>query len=237
MQRAAERAREGDAAYFQGLPDADLLRLIDGVDEDGRSLLHNAAASGNIELVQRLVEKGFGPSVNTADEEGWTPLISAVSAGHEQVLQLLLSLGANANAKTSTGLTALHYAASKGRAPIAQRLLQAGANPKAADNHKATPLHRAAGVGTLPVLRLLVEVYAVPLDPLDATRSTPLMLAVHRGAEAAALYLTSKGADVEAEDEEGATPLSAAARLGKLQQTMIAIKKGDMELADIMDLS
>lgn len=47
------------------------------------------------------------------------------------------------------------------------------------------------------MVRLLLESASVPIDPRDATGCTPLMLAVERGAERVALYLTGKGADVE----------------------------------------
>ena len=44
--------------------------------------------------------------------QGWTPLHSAVSAGHAEVAELLLKHGADLAAVTSGGRTALHYAAS-----------------------------------------------------------------------------------------------------------------------------
>lgn len=42
--------------------------------------------------------------------QGWTPLQSAVSCGHEEVVALLLRLGADVGAANSGGRTALHYA-------------------------------------------------------------------------------------------------------------------------------
>lgn len=79
--------------------------------------------------------------------QGWTPLHSAVSAGHEPVARLLLSLGADPNAATEQQRTSLHYAASKGQAALVQLLLQAGAAPGAKDSLGATALHRAAATG------------------------------------------------------------------------------------------
>lgn len=43
-------------------------------------------------------------------EQGWAPLHSAVSAGHEEIAQELLAAGADANAETSGKRTPLHYA-------------------------------------------------------------------------------------------------------------------------------
>lgn len=57
--------------------------------------------------------------------------------------------------------------------------------------------NRAAGAGQLETARLLVEEGRVTVDPRDAQDATPLLLAVQRGAQAVALYLVSKGGDLE----------------------------------------
>ncbi len=60
-------------------------------------------------------------------KQGWRPLHSASSAGHEPVARLLISLGADVNAATAQQRTALHYAASKGQRELVELLLQHGA--------------------------------------------------------------------------------------------------------------
>lgn len=59
--------------------------------------------------------------------QGWRPLHSATSAGHEPIARLLISLGADVNAATAQQRTALHYAASKGQRELVELLLQHGA--------------------------------------------------------------------------------------------------------------
>ena len=46
------------------------------------------------------VKVGRG-AVDTSDDDGWTPLIIAASAGHNQLVEMLLANGANVNATTS----------------------------------------------------------------------------------------------------------------------------------------
>lgn len=60
-------------------------------------------------------------------KQGWCPLHSATSAGHEPVARLLISLSADVNAATAQQRTALHYAASKGQRELVELLLQHGA--------------------------------------------------------------------------------------------------------------
>ena len=59
--------------------------------------------------------------------QGWRPLHSATSAGHEPVARLLISLGADVNAANAQQRTPLHYAASKGQRELVELLLQHGA--------------------------------------------------------------------------------------------------------------
>lgn len=57
---------------------------------------------------------------------GWTALIIATSAGHQEIVEYLVSRGADINAVNTTGQSALHYAASKDRLSIAKYLVDSG---------------------------------------------------------------------------------------------------------------
>eukprot|EP00884_Botryococcus_braunii_P011738 jgi/Botrbrau1/20565/Bobra.145_2s0112.1 len=196
-----------------------------------------AASSGNAQLLSYLLESGGAPSVTSADDEGWTPLHSTVSAGHEAASLLLLEAGADANAANSSGYTPLHYAASKGRLPLLRLLLKAGADVNARDKNTAsTPLHRACSAGQAQAVRLLVEEGHAKVDALDKRRQTPLMVAVDCGQRAPALILVAAGANVEAEDEMGETPLSAAAKHTGLRETIVSLAKNEVELDELLEI-
>ncbi|EIE24977.1 hypothetical protein COCSUDRAFT_83670, partial [Coccomyxa subellipsoidea C-169] len=131
-------------------------------------------------------------------DQGWTPLMSVVSAGREEAVDLLLGTEIDVNAKNSSGQTALHYAASKARKPsVIRALLAKGANVNTKDSTGSTPLHRACSAGRFEAVRILVEEGKAKLEARDNTGGTPLYVAAETCQQAIALYLLSKGADVE----------------------------------------
>lgn len=91
-----------------------------------------------------------------AGASGYTPLHYAAREGHLDVCELLLSLGADVNATTTSGgATALHRAAFTGQLRIVQLLLQAGAAPAAQDTDGQTALHKAEQQGHAAVAAAL----------------------------------------------------------------------------------
>ena len=69
MFEAAVKARDGDLGYFQALPTPELSSLLVGRDEDGRTLLHTAAAAGHLELLQLLIAAGAAKVASKHDDE------------------------------------------------------------------------------------------------------------------------------------------------------------------------
>ena len=51
-------------------------------------------------------------------QSNWTPMMIAASAGHIQIVNLLIGCGAQVNAVNCNGQSALHYAASRGRLEV-----------------------------------------------------------------------------------------------------------------------
>jgi ankyrin repeat protein len=87
--------------------------------------LSNAAAQGDLELVQQLLEAGA--DVNNTDSWGHTPLISACWAGHKKIVQVLLDHGADVTTTTPRGWTALRFATKLSHPEIEELLKAAGA--------------------------------------------------------------------------------------------------------------
>ena len=74
-------------------------------------MLHDAAESGNLDLVKYLVEEK-NLDVKAKSESGYTVLHSAAWNGNLEMVKYLIKNGADVNAKSESGRTVLHSAAS-----------------------------------------------------------------------------------------------------------------------------
>ena len=106
----------------------------------GRTRLHFACLTGveDVQQVCEMVELGWPGSVDARDEGGCTPLVNVTSL--TSIVRLLIALGADVNAASSSGGTALILACFFGRIDAVRVLIAAGANLNARDNAGDTPL-------------------------------------------------------------------------------------------------
>lgn len=108
------------------------------LDEEGATAFLRASQSGDVPLMQLLLEYGADPHINT--KLGVTPLAAAAGIGWvegvtsewstEQTVEavkMLLDLGIDPNHQADTGRTSLHGAAHKGATEVARILVEAGA--------------------------------------------------------------------------------------------------------------
>ena len=148
--------------------------------------IHTAAFSGNIETVKQHI--AAGTDVNALNKYGWTPLHEAVTGGHKDIADLLISKGANVNSKEAKNrITPLHWAAWRGRKEIAELLIAKGANLNTKNNDGGTPLHNAAWKGHVEIAKLLIvknaDVNAKDVEgrtPLDWAKNKPEIAALLR---------------------------------------------------------
>ncbi|MCF0243013.1 MAG: ankyrin repeat domain-containing protein, partial [Treponema sp.] len=77
---------------------------IDGLDENGDTVLHVAARLNNTDMVSFLLH--CNPSLNIYNNKHETPLISAIGSSAQECAKLLLEAGADPFAKNGNGLYA-----------------------------------------------------------------------------------------------------------------------------------
>ena len=103
--------------------------------------LAEAAFVCDLIKVRELLAAGADP--NVPDEEGRTPLTSAVLGGSIGLVGLLLEGGADVNARDHQGFTALHFAAQEDLPEMARLLIAKGADANALDEDGSSVLWRA----------------------------------------------------------------------------------------------
>lgn len=119
------------------------------------------------------------------------------------------------------GRTLLHAAAATGHVDVVRALLAAGTPVDVWDEGGHTPLYAVAnecGSDAGPdVVRVLVEAGADVNASSGVTRATPLHMAARRGHVAIAKALLECGAEVDARDRNGCTPLERARNCRKAE--------------------
>ncbi|XP_045479291.1 26S proteasome non-ATPase regulatory subunit 10-like [Harmonia axyridis] len=204
-----ESAHKGDFDVVRNKLEEDPT-LLNKQDENKRILLHWACVGGNVKLVTHLIE--LGSPVDALDDTDNSPLILSSSAGHYEVVCLLIKNRCNVNQKTSGGHSALQYAASKGWLEICRKLLENQADINIADVRSATPLHRAASKGNTNIVEFLLTFEDLDVDPRDSYGNTPLHLACEEDRQREAKLLVDHGASLDVRNAEKKTPLDFCSR-------------------------
>ncbi len=206
-------------------------------DIDGRTPLHRAVSSGCREVAVLLITEGA--DVNAKDNYTSTPLHLAAGFGHKECVALLIANGATINVKRRSGGTPTpldyaeraikHYSHRSYYSPekiaaskeTAEYLRENGARTsnwlKAGES-----IHLAAKAGHIEAVNKHLDM-GTDVNEKDDLQMTPLLYA---DTKEIAELLIAKGADVDAMDMQGMTPLNMAASAGHTGIAKLLISKG-----------
>jgi ankyrin repeat protein len=144
-----------------------------------------------------------GGNINTADDDGRTPLFWATWEGHDDLAQFLLRTAKDKidiNAQENRGLTPLNYACMKGCVEIVRMLLETGnADVNTPENGGLTPLGSAAQIGNIPIVTMLLATEGVNVNAVDSIFArAPICLAADCGyADVVRLLLETGKVDLD----------------------------------------
>lgn len=132
-----------------------ILAHVPGLD------VFEAASFGDLDRLATLI--AHDPTLATAySGDGFTPLHLAAFFGKPEAARLLLSRGADVDARGWMTGTALHSAAAGNHTEVIACCSRPAADPNARQSHGYTPLHSAAQNGNGEGVRLLLAHVADP---------------------------------------------------------------------------
>lgn len=154
--------------------------LVDGQDELRRTPLHWACATGKLRLATQILgqPRTTGSRINAADSREKTSLHIAASHGHrDDIVEVLLSYGADVHARSDGGWQAIHNSSERGSEQTVRLLVQAGSDINSKLLNGMTSLHLASQGGHTEVVKCLLEYKEIRKSVRDAFGSTPFLRA------------------------------------------------------------
>lgn len=198
--------------------------ILKANDRYGFTLLHQAAFSGNLDVVRFLIAKGADTEAK-AFPYAWTPVFLASLKGHPGIAEELIKSGVRIDAKDRRGRSPLHLAAQKGHKELVELLLRHGMDIISKDAVGMTPLHMAALCGRLDTAAFLIAKGA-NTKAKDFAGQTPLHQASFGGDKNTVELLIAEGAEVDERDNKGETALHLAAFCGHEKIVGLLIERG-----------
>ncbi|CAH8648785.1 unnamed protein product [Dicrocoelium dendriticum] len=185
---------------------------------DGLTCVHQCCINGDYEFLEFLIKEGA--NINIQDNEGWTPLHAAASVGCEELVRLLLDNGADLSLLSCE----MELASDVSQNPKVTELLNEAMHARGIDPLKARQAEE---------LMLLQDVehwmrqgkYEPVVDPLSG--ATPLHVAACKPyPEVLKMLLKIPGVDINAQDNDGWTPLHAAAHWNREESARLLVEAG-----------
>jgi hypothetical protein len=164
--------------------------------------LAQAAASGNVSKIEKLVKKGA--DVNAQGRDGMTPLFWALIKQNKKGFQALLEQGADPNVITTREngekASILHFAAIMDDSDYLRLMLEHGANANVVDADTGeTPIYEAIANFRKSNIDLLIA-HGANLNFKDRTGQTPVMDAASLKQYDVVYAMIKAGADPKIKD-------------------------------------
>lgn len=186
-------------------------------------------AKGKIKYLQKAIEAGI--DVNSAEQDDWRLLHVAACAPCKSIKMsdILLKEGADVNAVTTKNLTALFIAAQNGNESLVKFLLKNNANPHIDANLGPilSPMAIAALNNRCKVIKILLR-HDKKLVHRKSSKSdcTPLHYAASDGLLEPLAVLINGGAEIDALNMHGRSPLCFASDKGHYECAQYLLLRG-----------
>ncbi|PNF23135.1 hypothetical protein B7P43_G06701 [Cryptotermes secundus] len=194
-----------------------------------QTVIHSAAAAGNLEMFLTMVRYNADMSVQTNNEKGDRPIhLAATMVGGLRCLKVLLIGNTVKSGGNKYGDFPIHFAAAYGHLDVVDWLIDRGSAVDIRNNMGSTPLINASWGGHCNVARMLLDRGAdVNATVEKADNRSVIHSASFSGNAQLVELLLERGATVNARTStNNRTPLHWAAQEGHLETVRLLIKHG-----------
>ncbi|XP_048257810.1 serine/threonine-protein phosphatase 6 regulatory ankyrin repeat subunit A-like [Haliotis rufescens] len=217
---------------FEEIKSGELNGPSGGIDLPSFCDLHSASEMGNLSRVKVILSQR-GTDINCNEWIGRTPVMWAAGSGHREVVELLVSKGANESIVDRFDNNILHSAGRGGDVEVVQYVLSHDlVDINVRGSCRRTPVMVAAENGHREIVKLLVD-KGGDMSLVDEKNDNILHLACLCGQKEVVKYVLSQDiVDINGRGRQTTTPVMLAARNGHKEVVELLVKKGaDLSLA------
>ena len=199
---------------------------VDLTDEEGWSLLHHAAAVGQVDVINLLHEKRC--HVDLMDNEGRTPLHYAATNGDIETIRILTAMDSNVNSVDNEGNTPLKWSVMCEQNAAMEELTRHGGTVEIEEMEPSadtlnTPVKQATKSSDLHI----TTEGGGKCSPYDTKQLYEDVFEAARCGDTATIQsFLNSGGPVDLTDEDGRTLLHCAAGEGQIKVVELLIKRG-----------
>lgn len=219
---------------YEAIDDNDFKSLKKLIEKDpekaNRANLRYAVENNRLEMTEYLILKGVNINyVPEATENAGTLLQYSIYYGKRESAKIIIKAGADVNLKVVDSESPLYLSVSKGWFDVTEMLIFRGAIIDA-DNKYEPLLHTAVEKNSEGIVKLLISKCPDTQKLVNAkgnyNNETPLHTAARTGNLKVAQILIENGADIDAKDDYGVTPLDLSIDEGHKEFAKYLIDKG-----------